>query len=268
MTQTSDIAVNYTPDQVPAQRYRSVSDLRLEEQGIKYVRVQYVDYGNVVRFRVLPVAYFKRICKNARPGLNVSPLALAFVGVQFAGGFTRTGECLQAIDLNSFRVCTYAPGHAVVMTWFQEKSPAPGVGLAVPLCARTTLQRVVDEAREKAGLTFLVGFESEFFLLKKTSPPEVVNDAGWGAAGGYLTGAPESAVLDEIIDCLELVGIEVHFIHGEAAPGQVGVVTAHEEVKPAYLCSVTVRTCYRTNVTSRCRRCSSLLKRNDLQHCT
>ena len=266
MTATSDIAVNYTPDQASAQRYTTVSDLRLEEQGIKYVRVQYVDYGNVVRFRVLPVAYFKRICKNPRPGLNFTSLALAFVGIQFAGGFDseRAGECLHAIDLNSFRVCTYAPGHAVVMTWFQEKTPVPDAGLTIPLCPRTLLQRVVGEAREKAGLDFLIGFESEFFLLKKTSPLEVVNDAGWGMAGGHLTGAPESAVVDEIIDCLEGAGIEVHFIHGEAAPGQVGRAV-DQETSQTYLPSFVVRARYRADVTSRCCGCSGLLKRDYLQ---
>lgn len=264
MTETSDIAVNYTPDQVPTQKYTSVSDLRLEERGIKYVRVQYVDYGNIVRFRVLPVAYFKRICKNARPGLNFSTLALAFVGVQFAGGFTRIGECLHAIDLNSLRVCTYAPGHAVVMTWFQEKKPAPDTGLAIPLCPRTMLRRIVDEAKEKAGLEFLVGFESEFFLLKKTSPLEVVNDAGWGATCGHLTGAPESAVVDEIIDCLEDAGIEVHFVHGEAAPGQVWHCT-DQGASSTYSSSVAVRARYGANVTSRCCGCSSLLPRDHIQ---
>ena len=266
MASKSDIAVNYTPNHASTRRYTSVSDLKLEEQGVKYVRVQYVDYGNVVRFRVLPVAYFKRICKNARPGLNFGAIALAFVGVQFAGGFTRLDECLHAIDLNSFRICTYAPGHAVVMTWFQEKRPVPNAGLAIPLCPRTMLQRVMDEAREKAGLEFLVGFESEFLLLKKTSPPEVVNDAGWGATGGHLTGSPESAVVDEIIDCLELAGIEVHFIHGEAAPGQVRLA-AGVRVGQAYIPPFTVRARYGADVTTRCRGCSCLLARDHIQRC-
>ncbi|KZT64339.1 glutamine synthetase/guanido kinase [Daedalea quercina L-15889] len=227
MGAVSDIAVTYTPDQFTKPRYTSVADLRLEERGIKYVRVQHLDYGNVVRFRVVPVGYFKRICKNARPGLNFTPLALAFVGIQFAGGFApaRMADCLQAIDLSSFRVCTYAPGHAVVMTWFQEKVPSLNGELAIPLCPRTILQNVTDKAREKAGLSFLVGFESEFLLLKKSWPPELVNEAGWGASAGYMTGAIESSVLDEIVDCVEEAGIEVHFIHAEAIPGQYELVT-------------------------------------------
>ncbi|TFY55234.1 hypothetical protein EVJ58_g8375 [Rhodofomes roseus] len=206
MGAASEFAVTYTAE-VSGPRYTSVDDLRLEERGIKYVRVQYVDYGNTVRFRVLPVSYFKRVCKVARPSLIISPFALAFVGIRFAGGFRRTDDCLHVIDLNSFRICTYAPGHAVVMTWFQEK-------------------KVVDEARAKTGLTFLVGFESEFLLLRKASlPPELVNDAGWGCSLGYRTGAVESAVLDEIVDCIEGAGVEAHYIHGEAAPAQYELVT-------------------------------------------
>ncbi|KAH9834985.1 FLU1-II [Rhodofomes roseus] len=225
MGAASEFAVTYTAE-VSGPRYTSVDDLRLEERGIKYVRVQYVDYGNTVRFRVLPVSYFKRVCKVARPSLIISPFALAFVGIRFAGGFRRTDDCLHVIDLNSFRVCTYAPGHAVVMTWFQEKVPLPTAGLAMSICPRTMLQKVVDEARAKAGLTFLVGFESEFLLLRKaSSPPELVNDAGWGCSLGYRTGAVESAVLDEIVDCIEGAGVEAHYIHGEAAPAQYELVT-------------------------------------------
>ncbi|KAH9914329.1 FLU1-II [Fomitopsis serialis] len=222
----SSFAVAYAADHGSPPRYTSVDDLRLQERGIKHVRVQFVDYSNTVRFWVLPVSYFKRICKLARPSMTLSPVALAFVGIRFASGFNSMGECLFAIDLNSFRVCTYAPGHAVVSTWLQEKVPSPTGALAIPLCPRTMLQKVVDEAKEKAGLTFLVGFESEFVLLKKTSsPPELVNDAGWGCSAGYRTGAVENSVLDEIVDCVEEAGIEVHFMVGEAAPGQYELVT-------------------------------------------
>lgn len=225
MSVTSDFAVTYTAAQLSTPRYTSVADLRLDEHGIKYVRVQYVDYSNMVRFRVLPVSYFKRVCKLARPSLNFLRFALAFVGSQVADGFSSMDECVQSIDLNSFRVCTYAPGHAVVMAWFQEKIPSPTGDLAMPLCPRTMLQNVVDEAKQKADLTFLVGFESEFILLKATSPPELVNDAGWGCSAGYRTDSVESRVLDEIVDCVEEAGIEVHFIHGETAPAQYELVT-------------------------------------------
>ncbi|KAH9921782.1 FLU1-II [Fomitopsis serialis] len=225
-TSASSFSIAYTADHGWTPRYTSVDDLRLQERGIKHVRVQFVDYSNTVRFWVLPVSYFKRVCKLARPSMTLSPVALAFVGVRFASGFSRMGECLFAIDLNSFRVCTYAPGHAVVSTWLQEKVPSPTGALAIPLCPRTMLQKVVDEAKEKAGLTFLVGFESEFVLLKNaSSPPELVNNAGWSCSAGLRTGAVESSVLDEIVECVEEAGIEVHYIVGEAAPGQYELVT-------------------------------------------
>ena len=60
-----------------------------------------------------------------------------------APGFGPVGEDLYVPDLSSWRVCTYAPGHASVMGWFQEKIPGPSGELAVPLCPRTLLHRLV-----------------------------------------------------------------------------------------------------------------------------
>ncbi|KAH9931900.1 FLU1-II [Fomitopsis serialis] len=200
MSATSNFAVTYTAAQLSTPRYTS--------RGIKYVRVQYVDYSNMVRFRVLPVSYFKRVCKLPRPSLNFLRFALAFVGSQVAEGFSSSDECVHVIDLNT-----------------SEKMPSPTGELAMSLCPRTMLQKVVDEAKQEADLTFLVGFESEFILLKATSPPELVNDAGWGCSAGYRTDSVESRVLDEIVDCVEDAGIEVHFIHGETAPAQYELVT-------------------------------------------
>ena len=71
-------------------------------------------------------------------------VALGIVGLQLAPGFGATGEFLYVPDLASWRVCgAYAPGHATVMGWFEEKTPGPTGAVAVPICPRTMLARLV-----------------------------------------------------------------------------------------------------------------------------
>ena len=59
-----------------------------------------------------------------------------------------TGEYLYAIDLKTLRWCPYAPDHASVLGWFEEKFPNPTVerhlALEVDLCPRTILRRAVE----------------------------------------------------------------------------------------------------------------------------
>ncbi len=76
-------------------------------------------------------------------------------------------------------------------------------------------------ARKKAGVEFLVGFETEFILLKSTNPIEAVSYHDYSASHGLPTGSIESRVLREISDALIKAGIEVTLYHPEGAPGQV-----------------------------------------------
>lgn len=204
----------------------ALAELLPRHPGVKYVRIQWVDFTNTVRFRVVPASYFKKLCSSSRPGVTLSYVTLGLIGPNAAQGFSGTGEHLYVPDSSSFRLCPYAPGHAVVMGWFQEKSPSPSGSLEYQLCPRTLLKRIVDEAQEKAGLTFLAGFESEFILLSATSPqPVAVNNAGWSCSAKHPTGSVEAIVLEEIADAIEAAGIELQMYHAEAAPGQFEVVT-------------------------------------------
>ena len=145
-TEPSAYGVLYAPDTTAGTAPPKTLD-ELLTPDIAFVRVQWVDYTNVVRFRVLSAPYFRALFSNptkTRPGIGVSKVALGIVGISLAPGFGPSGEYLFVPDLCSWRVCTYAPGHASVMGWFQEKSaPRPGAGLEVPMCPRTILTRLV-----------------------------------------------------------------------------------------------------------------------------
>ncbi|KAJ3490279.1 hypothetical protein NLI96_g1520 [Meripilus lineatus] len=217
--------VIYTPGSVKEPTPTETLSI-LSNPAIKFVRLQWLDYTNTVRFRLLPTPYFKKLLSSSRPGTGVSICTLGIVVLTLAPGFSPNGEYLLVPDLSSLRISSYAPGHAVVMSYLQEKFPNPEHGLVVPIDPRTLLKRVVDGAAQKAGVSFLVGFETEFILLKETRPkPVAVNDADWSTSRKLPTGQIETTVLEEISDVLQEAGIEVQLIHAEAAPGQYEVVT-------------------------------------------
>ncbi|KAH9947838.1 FLU1-II [Amylocystis lapponica] len=220
---SSSYGVIYTPQAALA---ANVGGLELESRGIKYVRISWLDHINTLRHRIVPVAYFQKLLKTARPGVCLTYATFGMVGPGCAPGFSGTGEYLLVPDLNSFRICTYAPGHASVMGWFQLKNPSPSGGLSVDLCPRTLLKRIVDDAQAKAGVSFLAGFESEFILLSATSPKIVaVNNGAWSTSAKFPSGSVENTVLEEIADDLIAAGIELQMYHAESAPGQYEVVT-------------------------------------------
>lgn len=225
--------VPYTPKSVnasennvyPLHEHSLDNQHLMNRLGIKYVRIQWLDLINTVRFRLVPREYMTKLLASSRPGVTLTTASLGMVGLTLASGFDGMGEYLYVIDPSSFRVCTYAPGHVSVMGFFQEKVPNPQYGLNVPLCPRTLLKRIVDDAEKEAGVKFLVGIESEFILLNDYSPGSgklvPVNDADWSASAKLMTAAPETIIMEEIGDTLMEARIELQMIHAEAAPGQV-----------------------------------------------
>ncbi|KAF8265800.1 glutamine synthetase/guanido kinase [Lactarius quietus] len=201
---------------------------RLTDHGIRYIRLQWVDLTNTSRNRIIPLAAFSELLGASRPGVALSKVVLGVTGFLCAPGFSGNGEYLYTPDLSSLRLCGYAPGHASLMGWFEEKLPIQKqVGknaLGVPLCPRGILRGIVNKGRA-LGVEFLVGFETEFILLKSTNPIEAVNDAPWSASCAFPSGSVEAKCLEEIADALQIGEIELLMYHSEAAPGQYEIVT-------------------------------------------
>ncbi|KAJ2935070.1 hypothetical protein H1R20_g2074, partial [Candolleomyces eurysporus] len=198
----------------------------LKARNIGYVRVQWVDLTNNIRYRILPLAYLDKILKSERPAIHLTKATLGLVFLSIADGFGATGEFAYVCDLNSIKICTYAPGHASIMGWFQEKYPPPGPNPSydISLCPRTLLKRITGDAKTQSGIDFLVGFETEFILVdKKTHQP--VNQHNWSCSPALYTGSVETVVLQEIADALVADGIELQMYHAEGAPGQYEIIT-------------------------------------------
>ncbi|KAI0341012.1 FLU1-II [Trametopsis cervina] len=223
----SPYGVTYHPGNTERAVVGNLQDSKyLDSLGVRYIRITWSDYINNTRYRVVPRKYFSKILRSSRPGVSITKASLGIVFLALAPGFDAVGEYHYVLDLTSFRLAPYAPGHASIMGFFQEKTPTPEHGLTVPLCPRTLLTRVVERAQKDAGVAYLVGFESEFILLSATTPAIVpVNWADWSTSAKMPVGHVESTVMEEIADALEGAGIELQMFHAEAAPGQYEVVT-------------------------------------------
>ena len=122
--------------------------LNLSLDGIRYIRFQWVDYTNVTRNRIIPLTAFRDLISSSRPGVGLTMAALGLVGASLAPGFSGTGEYLYTPDLSSLRRCGYAPGHASLLGWFENKMPTrESAGredaLKVPLCPRGLLRDII-----------------------------------------------------------------------------------------------------------------------------
>ncbi|THU98780.1 glutamine synthetase/guanido kinase [Dendrothele bispora CBS 962.96] len=219
--------VHYTPANIARSKVIPVHDL--ESFGITYIRLQSVDLINNVRYRVIPITYFKKLLSSARPGITVAKAALGLVYLNMAEGFSAIGEYLYVADLDTLRICPHEEGHATVMGYFQEKAPIAGSKVDVDICPRSILRRIEEWINREAAshsIQFLVGIEHEFILLKETSPvPIASNIHNWSRSEALRTGSVESKIMREISDALLGAGVEVQMYLPEAAPGQYEVVT-------------------------------------------
>ncbi|KAJ6466605.1 hypothetical protein C8R47DRAFT_1326242 [Mycena vitilis] len=215
----------HTPQSADSSRKWGVQDL----YGVSYVRIYWVDLVNVRRCRIIPVEHFKALLKANRPGVNIAKVSLGIVYLTVADGFLPIGEYIYTIDIATLRPCPFAPGHMAVLGQFEEKTPIPGLNgiptVQVNLCPRTLLRRIVEEIKQVYQTEFLIGFETEFILLKSTDPIEPVHIHDWSASAGLLAGSTEATVLQEIADAIRTSGIPLEMYHPEAAPGQYEVVT-------------------------------------------
>ncbi|KAG9092726.1 hypothetical protein FRC06_011817 [Ceratobasidium sp. 370] len=207
----------------------------LRSQNIKFVRLAWVDYVNLIRYRVIPIDHFvsvvgSRLLKTpsslpseqlAESGISIVQAALGLVANDgLTPGVSTSGDHDLKPDLSSMWKASYAPGHAYMMGRFFHKSHAGGAEFET--CPRTILQRVVHQAEQNLGAKFLVGFETEFILLDREGKP--ASTGAWSTSRKLQCG-PVTDCVHEIAQTIIDAGIKLELYHAESADGQYEVVT-------------------------------------------
>ncbi|KAJ8582529.1 hypothetical protein M405DRAFT_867771, partial [Rhizopogon salebrosus TDB-379] len=113
----------YSPQTTKAQ---TITPALLPANNVHTVRITWVDLINNIRFRAVPLSSFQRLLAPSRPGVMIAQGAFGIAGITLAPGFGPVGEYLYVLDLSTIRLCSYAAGHASIVRWFQDMTPAPG----------------------------------------------------------------------------------------------------------------------------------------------
>ncbi|CAE6355705.1 unnamed protein product, partial [Rhizoctonia solani] len=209
----------------------------LGSQGVKFVRLTWVDYVNLIRYRVIPVAHFASASGDnfmlsleassayriAESGPGVVRLGLS-LGVQdsMPAGSIISGDMDLKADFSSTWNAPFAPGHAYMMGRFFEKAHYQGGSGESEICPRTILHKITQRAEDELGAKFLVGFETEFILLDHDNNP--IRSGPWSASQKLQCG-PAADCVHEIAQCIIDSGIKLEMYHAESARGQYEVVT-------------------------------------------
>jgi glutamine synthetase len=127
---------------------------RLQESNVGFVLAQFVDINGAPKAKMVPVSEFENLARN---------------GVGFAGFAVSTEmgqsphqpDLVTIPDLSTMAVLPWKKNTA----WFAANILVEGKQW--PYCPRTILQNYLQKVGDERGLTFKVGIEPEFYLLRK-----------------------------------------------------------------------------------------------------
>jgi glutamine synthetase len=226
VTHQSSETTLFSPSSFPnVSSISQLDDFLALNPEIQYIWLQFVDYTALVRLRMVPITEFKRqIRSQSRVGVT-SGLFYLLQDDHMANGGSATGQFYMEADLSSLSLnagLSPTPNSAAVMSFWKQQN-----GEYIEGCPRTTLSKIVEEAKRDFGMTFLLGFEIEVIFVvpvKDENTGEVTSFGPWhqNHAWSSLTYQTRAALpmLEEIVGTLAQIGIHLPQFHSEAAPGQ------------------------------------------------
>ena len=206
------------------QETQILSEFLYRNPHVKYFRLQWVDYTNTLRLRLVTLARMNKMVSKGAV-LTVTKAALSLLQDDApTDDFTPAGRYNLVPDWSSLRTCPgesdlpdKTPKYASVMCFFKDNKEE------VDTCPRTILSRAVRRAKEEHKVDFLIGWETEVVFLNKTDLGVASETHAWSTARSLHNHCLKA--LEQIVDALETSGIEVLLFHPESAPSQYEIVT-------------------------------------------
>ncbi len=182
----------------------------IEEQNIRYFRLQFVDIFGFMKNVAIPLSQIEKALDGD----------MMFDGSSI-DGFVRINESDMYLkpDYDTFCVLPWrnrdgvAAARIICDVYKSDGSPFEG-------CPRVNLKRVLAEAKD-LGYTMNVGTEAEFFLFEQDEDGQSTTKTN--DVAGYFSLDPEDTGNDcrrEIIETLESMDFEIEASHHEVAEGQ------------------------------------------------
>ena len=198
---------------------------RAEETHLRLVRFLYCDNGGIIRGKA---THANGLARRMAEGIGQTLAMQAFAGVDALAaveGMGPVGEFRLVPDPNTFVVLPYAPNAGMMLCDMLAQDRQPWGA-----CPRTFLKRMIAAAGQM-GMAAQATIEHEFYLARETP-----DGTGYGyepfdhslcySSIGFQSSAQ---ILDDIIRCLELQGIQVEQFMPELGPGQQELSIQHAD---------------------------------------
>ncbi|OJJ81250.1 uncharacterized protein ASPGLDRAFT_50784 [Aspergillus glaucus CBS 516.65] len=191
----------------------AIRNLQLKNPSLRFIRFQWQDYSGALRGRILPIHHCLRLAKENKP-IEVPPTAFECIFDNMPlPDLNPTGTDSLLPDWGSARTSSQSvvseESYATVMCEVMRSKPASPVS-ELDLCPRRALAKVVHKAIEVCGLSFLVGFEVEFGVMKVSADWSDIIPHSTGS-GRFAIGQrdPCFAHVEECICELQYAGIDI-----------------------------------------------------------
>lgn len=208
---------------------RTLKNLQSLSPQTRFIRFQWQDLSGVLRARVARIEYALQLA-NDKKNVRISPVGLhsTVSNHLFINGCMQGMQTLMA-DWSSMRIMkinSSGPSYATVMCGILRNSP--GIPLQPSnICPRGALANVIRKASEEHGVSFLVGFEVEFEIVKIGPCGNVVSEStrmGRYSVDGMLD--PCFQYVEEAVQEMVEAGVLLQEIHTEGSVGQYEITVA------------------------------------------
>lgn len=198
---------------------------KLNNIGIRFVRILWCDNANVIRTKAL---HRVTLSDYLQHGVGISAAQQAIPVMYDApapgSGLGPVGEVRLVPDWDTFTPLPYAPGHALVLGDMVKD------GHPWSLCPRNFLKRMIAEA-DSEGLEVVAAFENEFYLLRKTA--DGILPADETVFASTLSIDLHRQLIDDLAEALIEQGMLVEQYYPESGPGQQEISILYTQALPA-----------------------------------
>lgn len=208
---------------------------RIEEEGIDYIRIEFLDYAGVTRARTIRKEF---IAGAMESGVNFSAAIMDFtmfdtyVPNPLYG--TDGGDFFAMPDPETFVVLPHRRKTARMYCDLVDENGNPWAG-----CPRSILKKLLKEAEDVMGGKLFMVYEQEAYLLKDENGKLVPADNSACFSADGLDEQEE--FVQKFIESMAEMGVETEQMSSEFGPGQVEINLKYDQCLKATDDQVTFR---------------------------